>query len=105
MADEPQEPKISPPVEFSMPGFQPDTLFHQPLHVKSTALKMHSAFFRKFLDSPDKSSDSNCVDCVWKLDTIGLAKFTAMARGLLSVVENNLWVSELLSWFLYWSFE
>ncbi|KAH8680076.1 hypothetical protein BGZ60DRAFT_428359 [Tricladium varicosporioides] len=61
-----------PPILFSVPSDpKPDTLFQvfeQPFHVSSTALKMHSAFFRKFLDSPDKAklpSHSGCFKYRW----------------------------------------
>ncbi|TVY93029.1 hypothetical protein LAWI1_G004291, partial [Lachnellula willkommii] len=45
------------PVKFLMPNFTPDTrlrVFGQDFHVHSSYLKLHSAFFRKFLDSPEK---------------------------------------------------
>lgn len=34
-------------------------VFHQAFHVNSTILKVHSEFFRKFLDSPDKKSSES----------------------------------------------
>lgn len=42
---------------FIAPGLKPDvriTVFNQQYQVHSVALKYHSAFFRKFLDSPEK---------------------------------------------------
>ncbi|TVY80280.1 hypothetical protein LSUE1_G007023 [Lachnellula suecica] len=48
----------SQPIIFQSPGLQPDvrlTVFHTEFHVHSVLLKLHSAFFRKFLDSPDKA--------------------------------------------------
>lgn len=45
------------PVVFMAPGLIPDvriTVFNQQYQVHSVALKYHSAFFRKFLDSPEK---------------------------------------------------
>ncbi|KAH6663168.1 hypothetical protein B0J14DRAFT_609487 [Halenospora varia] len=50
--------KPLPPMIFTTPGLEPDTLlqvFEQPFHASSMSLKIHSAFFRKFLDSPDKA--------------------------------------------------
>jgi hypothetical protein len=40
-------------------GLKPDTrlrVFDTDFHVHSSALKLHSAFFRTFLDSPDKAT-------------------------------------------------
>lgn len=49
---------IKPPVVFNLPGHDVDVklqVFNDlEFHVHSTILKIHSAFFRKFLDSPDK---------------------------------------------------
>jgi hypothetical protein len=45
------------PFIFVSPGLKPDTrlkVFKQEFHVHSLILKLHSNFFRKFLDSPDK---------------------------------------------------
>ncbi|KAG4428514.1 hypothetical protein IFR05_016003 [Cadophora sp. M221] len=50
--------KFSEPVVFTTPDYQPDvhlSVFDQDFHVHSVFLKLHSAFFRKFLDSPDKA--------------------------------------------------
>ena len=48
---------------FKLPGHgAPDTclvVFGQEFHVHSTLLKLYSAFFRKFLDSPDKLNATN----------------------------------------------
>ncbi|TVY47964.1 hypothetical protein LOCC1_G002625, partial [Lachnellula occidentalis] len=49
------------PVIFLMPDFAPNTrlrVFGQDFHVHSSYLKLHSAFFRKFLDSPEKEIDT-----------------------------------------------
>jgi hypothetical protein len=46
-----------PPIKFISPGFTADTcitVFGQDYHVHSTILKLHSNYFRKFLDSADK---------------------------------------------------
>jgi hypothetical protein len=46
------------PVIFALPGIEFDTslqVFDQTFHVHSNVLKTHSAFFRTFLDSADKS--------------------------------------------------
>ncbi|PVH87079.1 hypothetical protein DL98DRAFT_355713, partial [Cadophora sp. DSE1049] len=43
---------------FTTPGYQPNVrlvVFDQEFHVHSILLKLHSAYFRKFLDSPDKA--------------------------------------------------
>jgi hypothetical protein len=53
----PSTPPAMEPIVFSMPGYLPDTRLNvlgQKFHVHSAYLKMHSAFFRKFLDSPEK---------------------------------------------------
>src|SRR6187402_2341564 len=45
------------PIVFHTPGLKPDVrlmVFDEEFHVHSVLLKLHSAFFRKFLDSPDK---------------------------------------------------
>ncbi|PMD62646.1 uncharacterized protein K444DRAFT_524777, partial [Hyaloscypha bicolor E] len=45
------------PIIFKSPGLKPDvrlTVFGQVFHVHSIILKLHSNFFRKFLDSADK---------------------------------------------------
>lgn len=54
IAVRPQEKR---PIVFRWPGLNSDTrltVFSQEFHVHSVLLKLHSAFFRKFLDSPDK---------------------------------------------------
>ncbi|TVY39552.1 hypothetical protein LOCC1_G004464 [Lachnellula occidentalis] len=46
------------PIKFLSPGLKPDTrlmVFEQEFHVHSTILKLHSNYFRQFLDSPDKT--------------------------------------------------
>ena len=47
------------PIVFQSPGLQPDVrlvVFDTEFHVHSIILKLYSAFFRKFLDSPDKAA-------------------------------------------------
>ncbi|TVY83800.1 hypothetical protein LSUE1_G001897 [Lachnellula suecica] len=47
-----------PPIIFHTPGLKPDVrlnVFGQDMHVHSIVLKLHSNYFRRFLDSPDKS--------------------------------------------------
>jgi hypothetical protein len=47
------------PIVFQSPGLKPDvrlTICGQEFHVHSVILKLHSNFFRKFLDSPDKEA-------------------------------------------------
>ncbi|KAH7319429.1 hypothetical protein BKA65DRAFT_569797 [Rhexocercosporidium sp. MPI-PUGE-AT-0058] len=51
-----------PPILFKIEGMEPDTqlqVFDQPFLVHSPVLKLHSTFFRKFLDSPDKPTASS----------------------------------------------
>ena len=46
------------PIVFISPGLQADVrlcVFKQEFHVHSIILKLHSAYFRKFLDSADKA--------------------------------------------------
>jgi hypothetical protein len=54
----PSTPPVMEPIIFSMPGYLPETRLNvlgQEFHLHSAYLKMHSAFFRKFLDSPEKN--------------------------------------------------
>jgi hypothetical protein len=54
----PESEGPSLPVIFNSPGLKSDvrlTVFKQEFHVHSAVLKLYSAFFRTFLDSPDKS--------------------------------------------------
>ena len=47
------------PIVFQSPGLKPDvrlTVCGQEFHVHSVILKLHSNFFRKFLDSPEKDA-------------------------------------------------
>ncbi len=47
------------PIVFQSPGLKPDvrlTIYGQEFHVHSVILKLHSNFFRKFLDSPEKEA-------------------------------------------------
>jgi len=51
--------EVKSPIVFHTPGFKPDVrlmVFDREFQVHSVLLKLHSAFFRKFLDSPDKIS-------------------------------------------------
>ncbi|KAF7903041.1 hypothetical protein EAF00_002943 [Botryotinia globosa] len=55
-----QTHRLSPKLKvFSIPDQKSDTRFvlfdEREIHLHSTVLKLHSAFFRKFLDSPDKT--------------------------------------------------
>ena len=46
------------PIVFQSPGLKPDVslkVFKVEFHVHSVLLRLHSAFFRKFLDSADKN--------------------------------------------------
>lgn len=54
----PRTTKPSHPIVFACVGQKPDirlVVFDQEFHAHSTLLKLHSAFFRKFLDSTDKA--------------------------------------------------
>ena len=47
------------PIVFSSPGLTPDvrlTVFGREFHVHSIVLKLHSNFFRKFLDAGNKTA-------------------------------------------------
>jgi hypothetical protein len=49
---------------FALPGVKTDTnlgVFDQAFHVHSHTLIMHSAFFRKFLDSVDKTHNAGNI--------------------------------------------
>jgi hypothetical protein len=50
---------VTPAVVILNTSLKPDTrlrVFSTDFHVHSSALKLHSAFFRTFLDSPDKAT-------------------------------------------------
>lgn len=62
----------SPDVFFS-PGLKPDTrftVFEKEYHVHSVILKLHSNYFRRFLDSPDKEAAP--VDALFKYDYVSV---------------------------------
>lgn len=62
---------LKPPIVIRLPGQKPDVrlaVFDQEFHVHSVLLKLNSAFFRKFLDSPDKASHSSQVLGTFKYD-------------------------------------
>ncbi|KAH8590988.1 hypothetical protein B0O99DRAFT_598524 [Bisporella sp. PMI_857] len=49
---------------FASPALQPDVrlmIFDREIHCHSVLLKLHSAYFRKFLDSPDKAPASRAA--------------------------------------------
>ncbi|TVY21572.1 hypothetical protein LARI1_G000514 [Lachnellula arida] len=61
------------PIIFVSPGLQPDVrlrVFHQPFHVHSIVLKLHSNYFRKFLDSPDKSDGPASASFQYEYTTV-----------------------------------
>ncbi|CAG8971595.1 hypothetical protein HYALB_00007988 [Hymenoscyphus albidus] len=80
-----QSPSPSP-IIFRIPGQTPDTLLSvlgQDYHVHSMLLKLHSNYFRRFLDSPDKSGERASHDfryhyitvfdddeCGWSLESV-----------------------------------
>lgn len=54
---ESSSPAGLPPIVFTSPGLKADVRINalgQDYHVHSIILKLYSAFFRRFLDSPDK---------------------------------------------------
>ncbi|TEY34313.1 hypothetical protein BOTCAL_0638g00040 [Botryotinia calthae] len=63
-------------VKFSLTDQEPDTritLFQlRVLHVHSSILKLYSAYFRRFMDSPDKVPAPSGAK--WKYDWIGEAE-------------------------------
>jgi hypothetical protein len=68
---------VTPAVVILSTGLKPDTrlrVFSTVFHVHSSALKLHSAFFRTFLDSSDKAtvtSSSFLYTWVTKVDEDG----------------------------------
>jgi len=64
----PKKRKISQPIVFTAPGLGPDVSLkvfdNWEFHVHSVLLKLHSAFFRKFLDSADKNTAGSTTDAV-----------------------------------------
>lgn len=59
------------PIIYAAPGIELDTrlnVFGLILHVHSNLLRLHSSYFRKFLDSPDKAPPSNST--IWKYDYV-----------------------------------
>ncbi len=75
------------PIVFESPGLKPDvhiTMCGQEFQVHSVILKLHSAFFRKFLDSPDKeaapASSPFKYDYVSVIDTDGFAGLEPVAN-------------------------
>jgi hypothetical protein len=53
------EPEKKQPIVFKRPGMKVDISledFRQEYHAHSILLKLHSTFFRSFLDSPDKTN-------------------------------------------------
>lgn len=62
-------PPSEPTVVFKSPGLEPDTrlrVFDTEFHVHSTILRLHSNYFRKFLDSPDKPERP--AGATWRYD-------------------------------------
>jgi len=52
------------PIVFSTPGLPPDIslkVFDQEFHAHSALLKIHSIFFRKFLDSAEKDDRTSAA--------------------------------------------
>ncbi|KAL2070504.1 hypothetical protein VTL71DRAFT_13530 [Oculimacula yallundae] len=54
----PMEPEESAPIVYASPGLKPDVrirILSDVYHVHSIILKLHSNYFRRFLDSPEKT--------------------------------------------------
>ncbi|KAL3425286.1 hypothetical protein PVAG01_02077 [Phlyctema vagabunda] len=87
-------------IQFAWPGLRiPDTRFklfgnYAEFHVHSAILKMHSAFFRKFLDSPDKKcpAPSAPFRYEWISKYEGNGKWCLVSVG--SDLSNNKPISE-----------
>jgi hypothetical protein len=64
---------LTAPIIFKLPGLAPDvrlTVFGREFHVHSTILKQHSAYFRKFLDSSEKTQYSASAGTKFKYEYI-----------------------------------
>jgi hypothetical protein len=57
------------PIIFNAPDMSIQ-VFHQTFHVNSTILKIHSDFFRTFLDSPDKTAASTSAAPKFKYEWV-----------------------------------
>jgi hypothetical protein len=86
------------PVVFISPGLKPDVrlvVFKTEYHVHFLILKLHSNYFRKFLDSPDKeaapASAQFRYDYTSVIDDAGIWALepTAQVRHLLSIPTLN----------------
>jgi hypothetical protein len=63
------------PIIFSSPDLKPDVrlkVFNQEFHVHSVILRLHSAYFRRFLDSPEKPDKALTVGGIFKYDYISI---------------------------------
>jgi hypothetical protein len=59
------ESETNAPIAFKLPGLKPDIclkVFDQEYHADSILIKLHSAFFRTFLDSPDKIVSTDAAE-------------------------------------------
>lgn len=73
--------KVEQPIIFTLRGIKPDTrlvVFSKTFHVHSQKLKECSAFFFKFMDSPDKATAA----------TKGLFKYEWVTK----IDEDGCWV-------------
>lgn len=69
----PDIPTVPCPHVFICPGYNPDTrikVFKKEYHVHSLILKLYSAYFRKFLDSPEKIPA--LAEAIFKYDYISV---------------------------------
>ncbi|KUJ24555.1 uncharacterized protein LY89DRAFT_573119 [Mollisia scopiformis] len=78
---------VKSPIVFTCPGFKPDArlmVFDQEFQVLSPMLKLNSAFFRKFFDSPDKAPTNKASS------RIGLGSFTTFKYDWITIVDAAL---------------
>jgi hypothetical protein len=69
-----REPEVEQPVIFKSPGLKPDVRLRlfgiREFHVHASILKLHSNYFRKFLDSPEKTPAA--PSALWKYDYVSV---------------------------------
>ncbi|CAG8979884.1 hypothetical protein HYALB_00002658 [Hymenoscyphus albidus] len=103
--NESDEDEADFPEVYRLPGgLKPDVrllVFNREYHVHSVILKLHSNYFRKFLDSPDKSSEPASVnfqyeyvtvvdgDGIWALEPANKVKDPVFTPERLQLLENR----------------
>ncbi|KUJ22224.1 uncharacterized protein LY89DRAFT_574625 [Mollisia scopiformis] len=100
---------IKSPIVFPCPGQKPDVrliVFDQEFHINSTLLKLNSAFFRKFLDSTNKTVVA--IDPTSSSSTLTRPETSQIGFGSVSTFEYE-WVTKIdeggEKWFLTIAFE